>query len=88
MKQLILFSLLCACSLAGISQVAPERKQCKEIITSKNRQCLNPAKAGKDYCHVHDKDLPRCIGITGKGVQCQRLVKQKGEKCFQHQFQK
>lgn len=98
MKHLMLFALICA-SFAGIGQAAkpvqPEKKQCQEIITSKHRQCLNPAIAGTDYCHAHDKSVAHCGddipgkigGRTAKNLPCKNRVSVKGERCYRHAWQ-
>lgn len=83
MKQLFLSLILSAAMMGGYAQDKP--KQCQGI-TVKNAQCKNRAVIGKDYCHIHDKDTPRCGVITSKGQPCKRHVKEKGQHCWQHQF--
>lgn len=85
MKQFLLALLLTA-SLATIAQDKP-KTQC-EAVTTKGKQCMNPAKQHGKRCHVHDSDKPRCAGKTVKGVQCKRGVSKEGDKCYSHQFQK
>lgn len=81
MKRLLLALLLTA-TLVTYGQDKPVKQQCKGI-TVKGKQCLNPAQANKEYCHVHDLEN-RCKGHTGKGVQCKRAASKGSDKCWQH----
>lgn len=88
MKHLMLaFALMCA-TFTGISQVAPEPKQCKAIIASKHRQCLKQAQPGKDFCKSHDLTLPHCQATTDKHLQCKNPAMSGRNVCHTHQFVK
>jgi hypothetical protein len=84
MKQFILSLLLSCIVLAGNAQ---DKKQC-EHLTTKGKQCMNPAKDKSKFCHVHDDTKPRCEALTQKGVQCQNPAREGKTTCAKHQFVK
>lgn len=64
----------------AIAQDSPKRCIGKTV---QGVQCHNRATDG-DYCHLHSPNTPRCNAKTKKGTLCTRIVKAKGQKCWQH----
>lgn len=78
MKRFLLALLI---SLITLVSFAQDKQQCAGK-TKAGERCKY--KTANTYCTLHNPDTPRCGADKKSGGKCQRMVKNAGDKCFDH----
>lgn len=73
--------LLAVSLLISAATFAQDKHQCAGK-TKAGVQCKH--KTESTYCKVHDPASPRCGADKKSGGKCQRIVKEAGNRCFDH----